>query len=830
MGRMVRAVLAVSLVLGACFASKSAESPRPPGASQSPREIYKALNALRVDTAQIYAVNEIRLRRDAVSLIFSEGTLGFLQAYDGRVAGVVFSGRGHVSANLRDRAEKKSLAHFLGVPLLDQAFSRAYLRFDDGSAEEILDQLRNSRVQPMNADDFATTWDKSVANLNPDQTTRLVMDWVGETPVPYFYAELVDERLGAFDVLIDARRTDSVLIGQDRWAAGNHFYDVWASFAGSNASTAAPPAFAPVSYTIDTTIENDRTLDGTTTIEVREAGTPDRCISLELSRLLRVQSVQDADGHALDFFQNENLSGNQLAQRGNDMVVVFLPESPRPGQTYRIRLAYRGNVISDAGNGVFFVGNRGIWYPHLAGMAQFALFDTTFHWPRKFRLVATGEKVDEHEEGDRRMGRWRSDGPAVLAGFNLGDYRIENIEAVEGVKIQMATNTALENAIANSVRSQSVTGPAITGPIRPNRRLRPSVNFAEDPPVLLAGPLREVGQQIAEAVQFGKQWMGPFPYHQLVVSQVPGTFGQGFPGLLYLPSLSFLPERAQEFVGISSNSQETLNEIIPYHEVMHQWWGNVVGWDNYRDQWLTEGLANYIALVGTDEEKPGEHLLAHWLELYRKDLTAQVSGQEYTVDDAGPLVHGVRLNSSRDPDAYSKIVYGKGAWVFHMLRMMLQDSASKNPDERFVALLHGLLESHRYGALTTKDLQKAVERVMTPAMDLEGGKSMDWFFEQYVRGTGIPDYELKYSARPGSKGFLVRGKLIQKNVSDDFVQRVPIYWQGQGGKPALLGQVITSGEETSFQFVTASLPKRLLIDPQMTLLCVSTSSSTPAPE
>jgi hypothetical protein len=49
-------------------------------ATQRPREIYLALNALRVDPAQIYAVSEIRLRRDAVSLIFSDGILGFLQA------------------------------------------------------------------------------------------------------------------------------------------------------------------------------------------------------------------------------------------------------------------------------------------------------------------------------------------------------------------------------------------------------------------------------------------------------------------------------------------------------------------------------------------------------------------------------------------------------------------------------------------------------------------------------------------------------------------------------------------------------------------------------
>jgi hypothetical protein len=829
MKTLLQAALTASLVMGMCPAPLGAAGKSLPDAKESPREIYKALNALRVDTTQIYAVSEIRLRRDAVSLIFSEGILGFLQAYDGRVTGAVFSGRGHVSANLRDAAERQSLVHFLGVPLLDQGFSRAYLRFDDGSAEEILEQLRHSGANPMSADDFASTWDKSLANLNPEQSTRLLVDWVAEKPVPYFYAELVDERLGAFDVLIDARRTDAVMIGQDRWAVGNHFYDVWASLAGSSVVPSPPPDNVPISYSIDTTIENDRTLEGTTTIELRARGSGERAIVLELSRLLTVQSAQDADGHALDFFQNDALSRNQLAQRGNDMVLVFLPEPPQAGQTYRIRLTYRGNVISDAGNGVYYVGSRGIWYPHLEGMSQFAAFDTTFHWPRKLRLVATGEKVEEREEGDRRVGRWRSDGPTVIAGFNLGDYQIEKIEAVEGVKIEMATNSGLERAIAERLHSLS-SAPLSTAPARPNRRIRPPIVWAEDPPALLAGPLGEIGQEIAEAVRFGKQWMGPFPFHQLVVSQVPGVIGQGFPGLLYLPSLSFLPDITQQRVGMSGSAQEALNEIIPYHEVAHQWWGNVVGFDSYRDQWLTEGLANYIALVGADAEKPGAHLLAHWLDHYRKDLTSRDSGQENTVDDAGPLVHGIRLNSSRDPNAYVKIIYGKGAWIFHMLRMMLQDPASKNPDERFIALLHGLLEAHRYGTLTTEDLQKAVERVMTPAMAVEGGHSMDWFFEQFVRSTGVPTYDLEYSVRPGPKGFLVRGKLIQKNVPDDFVLRVPIYVQEQGSKPALLGHVVTSGEETAFQFTAGALPKRLLIDPQMTLLCVSSSSFSAAGE
>ena len=84
--------------------------------------------------------------------------------------------------------------------------------------------------------------------------------------------------------------------------------------------------------------------------------------------------------------------------------------------------------------------------------------------------------------------------------------------------------------------------------------------------------------------------------------------------------------------------------------------------------------------------------------------------------------------------------------------------------------------------------------------------------------------------RPGPKGFLVKGKLIQKNVPDDFVLRVPVYGQGQSGKPVLLGDVVTSGEETSFQFVSAISPKKLLIDPQMTLLCIPPSSTSVSAE
>jgi len=831
MPNRLRILLVVFFGLVTCLGAQARPGAAAPG--PRPREIYDGLNALRVDPAQIYTVSDLRLRRDAVNLTFIDGTIGFLEAYDGRVTGAVFTGHGHVSANLRDPAEKRSLVHFLSVPLLDQNFSGAYLRFDDGSAAEILDQLRHGGAGAEKDDDFVAAWNKPLPNLNPVQSTRLLLDWTAATPAPYFYAELLDERLGAFDVLVDNRRSDSVLVGQDRWANGNHYYDVWTSFRGNDSGAPLPPNFATVSYSVDTTIGSDLALQGAATVELRAERGGERGILLELSRFLTVTSAQDGDGNDLDVFQNEMLSRNQRAERSDDIVSVFLPEAPAAGKAIRLRLSYRGRVISDAGNGVYFVGDRGSWYPHAPTMGQFATYDTTFRWPRKLQLVATGEKLEEREEGDQRIGRWRSEGRAALAGFNLGAYRLQKIDAPNGVKIVVAANSELETTLLEQLRSHPATNPnpGATLPVRPrNRHWAPSVIYADEAATPIAGALKEVGQEIADAIHFEQQWMGPFPYHSLVASQIPGQTGQGFPGLLYLPSLSFLSAATQQRAGISDDAQEELNAVFPYHEVAHQWWGNVVGWDSYRDQWLTEGLSNYIAIVGADAAQPNSHLLAHWLERYRNELTNPSPGQQSTPDDAGPLVHGFRLNSSRDPGAYEKVVYGKGTWVFHMLRMMLQDPASKNPDERFIGLLKALLESHRYRALTTEELQKAVERIMTPAMAVEGGRSMDWFFDEFVRSTGIPAYEVDYSVRPGSKGFQVRGKLIQKNVADDFVLRIPLYAQVQGAKPIFLGNVVTSGEETTFQFVTAASPKKLLIDPQMTLLCLPQPASPGAPE
>lgn len=813
MGWGIRLFSCIALCAEVCSAQTSAPDPR---------KIFEALNAIRVDSARVYSVRELNLRRDAIRLWFTQGKFAFLTAYDGRVTGAVFTGSGRALALPRDPVEKGQLARFLGTPLLDQSFSAAYLRFTDDAGEELQRLLKDAGAQSAADTAFAEQWNNTVANLNPAHSLRILSDWLSAEPQPYFYAGLVGDLTGSFDVLVDDRRQEQVLVGQPHWEAGRKFYDVWASFPRSGEPRVYVPPYAPVSYAIETTIQPGLSLESTTSLTLRATRGGERVVSLELARDLEVRTVEDESGHPLVFFRNETLTQQEAVLRGNDMLLVVLPAAPTAGTEMRLRITYHGGrIISDAGNGVYFVGDRGTWYPHVGATGVCALFDLTFRWPQRLQLVATGKQLEQREEGDHRFGHWRSEVPVPVAGFNLGDYAVGTGEA-GAVKVDVYANKQVEQAIAERVRRTPLLTPVPVPPsIRNPRGIDTATIMVPEMPPSPAAALKELGAALADALRFYERLNGPLPYERVAVSQISGTFGQGWPGLVYLSTLSFLSPTAQQRVGISRNVQEHFTEIVPFHELAHQWWGNQVVWESYRDQWIQEGIANYEALLYTESRKPQEHPMADWLERYRKDLTAKEPGLETTVEEAGPLWLGYRLRSSKNPAAYDHIVYEKGSWVFHMLRMMLRDPAAKNPDERFSRLLHSLIETHRFQPLTTDDLQHAVEAVMTPQMALEGGHSMDWFFDQWVRGTGVPQYTVTFSVKPQGTEFVVRGTLRQSGVPDTFLALVPLYASRPGGKPVLLGTVSAAGPETPFHFTTAAAPKKILIDPQLTLLCLT---------
>ena len=797
----------------AAIFGNSAPSQQPP--PREPQEILTALNRLQADPSAVYKIDpgaHIELRRGDVKLQFEDGKLAFFAPLNGKITGAVYSGRGHILAIPRDPVEKQQLGYFLGAAMIDQDFTSAYLRFTAETAAELEHQLEAAQVKPQADTAFVTLWQPAVQARAQAHSLRFLYDALSDASRPYFAASLGGPQTGLFDFVYDEAREETEMFGQGKKFNGVDFYDIWSSYRFPGAPQ-PPPSFRSLRYKIDATINPDNSINGQATVRLRAESQGQRLIGFEFSRFLTVDSATLAD-QPLFTYPNDATTSEERKARGTDAVFVVLGRAPQKGDEFEISFRYHGNVIRDDGNGVLFVSAREGWYPHVGDNSQFADYDLTFHWPRKLRLAATGTKISEHEDGDQRTGVWRTEKPSSVAGFNLGEYAVASL-AGSTYSVDVYANRQLEQSLVEQLRA-STLDPVAEMP-RPFETPRTSAHINLPlPPPSPAAALKRLARDIDSSIRFYETYSGPFPVKQLAVSQIPGSFGQGWPGLLYLSTYSFLPSATQERAGLSLSGQEHFHDLVPFHEVAHQWWGNVVGWSSYRDQWIDEALSSYLSVLFADSQKEPDHRLRVWLDRYRKRLLEK-GASEIAPADIGALTLGSRLDSSKMPDGFETVVYGKGTWIFHMIREMLRDPKSKDPNARFVSFLLTLQRKYAYSALSTEDLQRELESVMTPAMAIEGRRSMEWFFANWICGTGIPHYKVEYSTKRSEKGFVVRGKLLQTGVPNSFVAPVPIYTASGD----FLGRVVAGGQETTFHFASAKDPGKLVIDPHITLLCVT---------
>jgi aminopeptidase N len=135
--------------------------------------------------------------------------------------------------------------------------------------------------------------------------------------------------------------------------------------------------------------------------------------------------------------------------------------------------------------------------------------------------------------------------------------------------------------------------------------------------------------------------------------------------------------------------------------------------------------------------------------------------------ESGPIWLGIRLSSSKSPADYSLLVYQKGAYVLHMLRMMMKDFQN-NSDEGFFEMMKDFVKTYSWKNATTKGFQEIAEK--------HYGQKLQWFFDQWVYGTRVPKYEFRWKVESaeGNKHFLICD-IQQRNVPDGFQMPVPVY-------------------------------------------------------
>jgi aminopeptidase N len=241
-------------------------------------------------------------------------------------------------------------------------------------------------------------------------------------------------------------------------------------------------------------------------------------------------------------------------------------------------------------------------------------------------------------------------------------------------------------------------------------------------------------------------------------------------------------------------------KIVTSHEMAHQWWGHTVGFNSYRDQWMSEGFAEASASIYLQilEQNP-QKFLAFWKDEH--ELLTERDAQGFRGIDAGPVTMGYRLNNTRAGENITRhLIYPKGAFILHMLRMMMADN--RTGDQNFKEMMRDFVKTYSGKSATTEDFKAMVEKHMTPEMTQIGAGKMDWFFDEYVYGTALPSYTLNSSFDIGPDGDVVLTvKLAQSNVDEHFSMLVPVYLELADGRVARLGRVRMIGNSSIEQKV-----------------------------
>jgi hypothetical protein len=774
-------------------------------------------------------VSGLVLERDVFRFQFDSGAFHFLKPVGGRTVGAVFTGHGSYRLSPATENERRQLALSSGADVksfetLSDEFDDLVFLFADDTAQEIElhAPVRTGAPDPHAVDVYERYLKQQRKDFRINFHVRLLKDLINHPGL----------MSGVFMALIDGKKVPPALAAVD--PDGAEALGLFARLGGEDTIFLVPDPNRgglwyecdrraevdlkrkspekrltdALDYTVDTTVAKDADLAGTTTVRFKALVGGVRVLPVHLASTLR---LQDGATYAVETAGAEPawkpVTFIQEPDKEDSNAAAVFPEPLAKGATVRLRLSYKGDkVLIDGGDKNYYVGARESWYPNVGIFSDPALFDLTYRFPAGNGIVSVGKRVEERTEGKQTISHWRTDQPVQVAGFNYGNFkRIDKLDETSKIDVEVYTNPGTPDIIRTINSFLSTYGAyedlpegeyyAVGATPGPSLGKVNSTKLAED---TLADGLN--------SARLFTAYFGPLPQTSVAITQQSNfSFGQSWPSLIFLPYIAFLDGTQRQRLGMGMGTTDFVN-WVGYHEFAHQWWGHLVGAATYRDQWLEEGFAEFSAALAVQHTKGWPQYDYFWREA-RKTMLSQLPGNALPAYQAGPITLGWRLSTQRSPAA-GFTIYSKGGYVLHMLRMMMYDGGSKDPDARFIDMMKDYTTTYGGKFASTADFQKVVERHMVPGMNATGDGKMDWFFNQWVYGVDVPRYTQDLKVESVGEETRIHGTIRQEGVSKDFRALVPIYVEFDKNATARVGMLPLVGEASAPVDVKLKLPKK----------------------
>ncbi len=761
MGRQTRWFTVAVVMLSVCSVSGVA------AAADASRADYERMLEGRYSASMPVPAGGLTLTRDVATWILESGQVRLLQpTAGGRITGLVFEGIGRFQMEVPDPVEQAQLARMAekdGMDGVDVPFSTMVLRTAEGMIDTWFPQPPSSFTgKDSAAADRHRHW---LEQRFEDVDARVLCGLL--TPGDdYLRADVDTQGYGWLTFDFDGQRREEIRLS--RFDNGNKFTEHWVSLDRADDRDAAGrpnsdhrPLFdlKHVEVTADLREASKKTsrvgfmnilprqgrYDVTVTVEPLIDGP--EMLRFALSPLAKVEMVSE-EGRPLTFVR-DHIGGrsSSMDNRFHDNELLVLLDQPlQRGEQREIKVVYERETLN------YLPGSS--WYPTRAEAffrdSHTANFTITAR--KKHHIRAMGTLIDETVEGDDKTVRYRVEQPVKMATFSFAErFHEETIQSGEAPEV-----VAFAASSGSSVKAKTY-------------------NVAAD----LANSLNYFQQLFAN----------PLATKQLYATSILGRHGQSFEGFLHLSESTFEYE------------SKGPTERFRAHEAAHQWWGHVVGWDSYRDQWLSEAFAEYSALMFVQAAlEDGQKEYDDFIEDYF-DLLLGIDKVLANANRTGPIGVGRRAATGDIPGGYQVQIYRKGAVVLHMLRTLLH-SLTKS-DDVFIKTLQTFVADFQGGDPSTQDFVDTLTKV-APG-------DWQWFFDQWVFGTDIPTYSWRHEVVKDPSGrapFAVQLTVEQRGVADGFRMPVPVKLDFGKGKTAQVVVLVDEPIET-FSIPVPQKPRKV---------------------
>ena len=686
-------------------------------AAQQEYSAVEGLHQLQLNTQKQFFAPDFIITSEDLELKFPAATI-FISEVPGGTTALVVMGRGEMTFAPTPDAEQGQVKIFTGHNVIKSRVDAAFVRVNPDELqlrtsgmlqERPVDSRDVRRASDIFTEEIGKSFALDLRDLSPElwSTVPMRSDFVAEIQtsrhdtLTYTRFSSDPEDISLFDRR--RRRTISLYASREKLARRGQFY-----------SEDDLVDYDVLHYEVEARFQPDREwIDGRTGLRLAIKATALGTFNLRLARELTLDSVVSRQ------------FGRLLAIRGlnQNTIIVQLPEVATRGTVLDIVVSYGGRLPPQAATREaltagaqqpqnrppepdtsplpaepsWLYSNNSLWYAQ-STISDYATARLRLSVPDGWTSVASGSLAEPPQllaPDDRSRGIvWRESTFWATQPARYLSWTVSRFEQAAQTSVSLNPAASDQAARLTGMGFQKLDLQILTNP----RQL---------------GRGREVASRAVSILNYYGSLLGDFPYPTftlaVVENDLPG--GHSPPYFVQLhqppPLAPILWRNDPVFFG-------GFPDFFLAHEVAHQWWGQAVGWRNFHEQWLSEGFAQYFAVLYAQSHRPDAF----------SGILRQLRRWSVNESDQGPIYLGYRLGHIKsDSRVFRALVYDKGAAVLHMLRRLVGDEAFFRGVRRFYTMW-------RFRKAGTEDLRSIFEA--------ETHQSLERFFAGWIYGQNIP--------------------------------------------------------------------------------------------